>query len=146
MNVSIITTQNFRREAKKLLKKYRSLKNELTQFQEDLGKNPNMGTLITENVYKIRLGVKSKGRGKSGGLRIITYIHILEKENGEIDIYLLSIYDKSDYENISDGFLKEIVEEIQNEIADAQQDTDDIDKKLNADEDSEKQKDNNNDE
>ncbi len=124
MNVNIVTTQNFRREAKKLIKKYRSLKSELEEFQQDLSKKPTMGTLITENVYKIRLGVKSKGKGKSGGLRIITYVHVLEKENGEIDIYLLSIYDKSDYENISEALLKQIVEEVQSEIAGAQQDSD----------------------
>ena len=124
MNVNIITTHNFRKEAKKLLKKYRSLKSELQAFQANLAQSPTMGTLLTENVYKIRLGVKSKGKGKSGGMRIITYIHLLEKENGEIDIYLLSIYDKSDYENISERLLKEIVEEVQNEITEAQQDSD----------------------
>lgn len=124
MNVNIITTHNFRKEAKKLLKKYRSLKSELEAFQTNLTQSPTMGVLITENVYKIRLGVKSKGKGKSGGMRIITYVHLMEKENGEIDIYLLSIYDKSDYENVSENLLKEIVEEIQNEITEAQQDSD----------------------
>ena len=57
--------------------------------------------------------------------------HIQEQENGEVDVYLLSIYDKSDYENISDNFLKEIIEKIQNEVTSAQQDLDDIDENLN---------------
>jgi mRNA-degrading endonuclease RelE of RelBE toxin-antitoxin system len=72
MIVNVIATPNFQREAKKLIKKYRSLKGELADLISDLEQEPRIGTLITENVYKIRLAVKSKGKGKSGGLRIIT--------------------------------------------------------------------------
>ena len=118
MSVSIITTDNFRKEAKKLIKKYRSLKDELHELSEQLIEDPRTGILITENVYKIRLAVKSKGKGKSGGLRVITYVDIeikpIDEEN--VDVYLLSIYDKSDYENISDKHLKNLVDEVQKEI------------------------------
>ena len=71
---------------------------------------------ITEDTYKIRLAVKSKGKGKSGGLRIIThlYIKILEEEEFT-EIFLLSIYDKSDYANISDKFLQQLIKEIQSQ-------------------------------
>jgi mRNA-degrading endonuclease RelE of RelBE toxin-antitoxin system len=68
MNCRIIVVDDFKRDAKKLLKKYLSLKDELAALQEQLLQNPRMGTLIHENVYKIRLAVKSKGKGKSGGL------------------------------------------------------------------------------
>ena len=113
MSVSIITTDNFRREAKKLIKKYRSLRDELQQLSEELEENPKLGTLITENVYKIRLAVKSKGKGKSGGLRIITYVdvEIQEIDEDNTNVYLLSIYDKSDYENISDKQLKSLIDD-----------------------------------
>lgn len=118
MSVSIITTDNFRREAKKLIKKYRSLRDELQQLSEELEENPKLGTLITENVYKIRLAVKSKGKGKSGGLRIITYVdvEIQEIDEDNTNVYLLSIYDKSDYENISDKQLKSLIDDVQTEI------------------------------
>ena len=118
MSVSIITTDNFRREAKKLIKKYRSLRDELQQLSEELEENPKLGTLITENVYKIRLAVKSKGKGKSGGLRIITYVDVEIQEIDEDNtiVYLLSIYDKSDYENISDKQLKSLIDDVQTEI------------------------------
>jgi len=112
MKTSIITTDNFRREAKKLIKKYHSLKKELIEFSESLEDNPKQGTLITDNTYKIRLAVKSKGKGKSGGLRIITYV-FLKINNIETEVYLLSIYDKSDYENISDKLIKQLIENIQ---------------------------------
>ena len=69
----------------------------MVAFEESLTENPTQGTLITENVYKIRLAVKSKGKGKSGGLRIITFLHLVKEEDGQIQAYLLSIYDKSEF-------------------------------------------------
>ena len=69
----------------------------MVAFEESLSENPTQGTLITENVYKIRLAVKSKGKGKSGGLRIITFLHLVKEEDGQIQAYLLSIYDKSEF-------------------------------------------------
>jgi mRNA-degrading endonuclease RelE of RelBE toxin-antitoxin system len=117
MRVIIITTDNFRREAKKLLKKYNSLKGELKEFAASLEKEPTQGIKITEDTYKIRLSVKSKGKGKSGGLRVITHIYIREtQENNPTEVYLLSIYDKSDFESISDKFLKQLIADIQNQI------------------------------
>ncbi len=56
-----------------------------------LEKKPHIGTLLANNCYKIRLAIKSKGKGKSGGARIITYLQIIDKE-----IFLLTIYDKSE--------------------------------------------------
>lgn len=117
MKVNIIVTPNFQREAKKLLKKYRSLKSELAELAEQLEENPKMGTVIGEDTYKIRLAVKSKGKGKSGGMRVITYVELEVIENEEkTDVYLLSIYDKSKYENISDKVLEGLISEVQSEI------------------------------
>ena len=122
MNYKIIVIDNFKREAKPLIKKYPSLKGELEQLQVQLLENPRMGVMITENLYKIRLGVKSKGRGKSGGMRVITYVweisvEIVEDEDkSETIIFLASIYDKSEEENISDKEIARLVEEIQDMI------------------------------
>ena len=90
MSVRIITTDNFRREAKKLIKKYRSLKGELLELSKELEENPRKGIKIGEEVYKIRLAVKSKSRGKSGGLRVITYVEAIvqELDDKNIDLYL----------------------------------------------------------
>ena len=118
MNVNVITTENFRREAKKLIKKYQSLKKELQELIYQLEKEPRSGTKIGEDTYKIRLAVKSKGKGKSGGMRVITYVDVeLELKEEEITIvYLMSIYDKSDTSNISDKLLKQLVKEIQESV------------------------------
>ena len=71
MNVNVVSTSNFERKAKKLIKKYRSLKGELAELESD----PRKGTHMRENVYKIRLAVKSKGKSKSGGMRVIRYLY-----------------------------------------------------------------------
>ena len=117
MNVNVIPTPNFKREAKKLVKKYRSLKGELAELTTELISDPHKGTRIRENVYKIRVAVKSKGKGKSGGMRVITFVDVfLAHQDDETDVYILSIYDKSDSENIADNFLTDLVEEIQEEV------------------------------
>ncbi len=102
MNYKVETIEKFRKEAKKLIKKYPSLKLELAELGTTLALEPTTGTPLGKDCYKIRLAIQSKGKGKSGGARIITYCYIKAKT-----VYLLSIYDKSEQENISD---KEIIE------------------------------------
>jgi mRNA-degrading endonuclease RelE of RelBE toxin-antitoxin system len=104
MSYSVETTRNFEREAKPLLKKYASLKNELIDLGKALEKNPETGTPLGNNVYKIRIAIASKGKGKRGGARIITYLKI-EQET----VYLLSIYDKGETDSISDDEINDIL-------------------------------------
>ena len=66
MKCNILATNSFPRDAKKLFKKYVSLKIELKELESQLIKNPRLGIKIHENIYKIRIAVKSKGKGKSG--------------------------------------------------------------------------------
>lgn len=87
----------FKREAKPLVKKYRSLAKEIAELFESLKEEPIQGDSLSLNCYKIRLAIKSKGKGKRGGARVITHFHIKDDE-----IYLISIYDKSEQEDISD--------------------------------------------
>ena len=107
MNYKIVPTPRFKRQAKKLLKKYSSLSVELQAFEKDLMVNPTQGQSLGQNAYKVRVAVKSKGKGKSGGLRVITYLITEEDE-----IYLLTIYDKSEMESIDNKTLKEMIKEI----------------------------------
>ena len=96
MKYKIETLPNFEREAKPLLKKYPSLKEELAQLLEKLTVSPNTGVPLGKNCYKIRLAVASKGKGKSGSARIITYLLV-----SQTTVFLLSIYDKSEHESVS---------------------------------------------
>jgi len=99
MNVTIKVTNSFKHKAKPLLKKYNSLKKELYNLEEDLKSNPFQGSSLGSNLFKIRLSVESKGKGKSGGLRVITFleteiISYYEKIENNITVYLIAIYDK----------------------------------------------------
>jgi mRNA-degrading endonuclease RelE of RelBE toxin-antitoxin system len=115
MRIEIVISDNFRREAKKYLKKFHSLKDELVSFQASLLLHPKQGDRITESVYKVRLSSKSKGKGKSGGFRIITYvIEEIENESRDLQtvITLLSIYDKSEISTLSDAEIKALIDSL----------------------------------
>jgi hypothetical protein len=101
MKYKVFVTENFQKEAKKLLKKYASLKNELLELEKNLSAGLINGTAIGGKAYKIRLAVKSKNKGKSGGLRVITYIELDLIIREQTNVYLLSIYDKSETGNIT---------------------------------------------
>ena len=109
MSYSVKTISVFEKQAKKLSKKYPSLKSDLKGLISTLKEQPDTGKMITENCYKIRLAIKSKGKGKSGGARVITYVAI-----SDLTVYLLSIYDKSDKENLSDRELIDLLDQIPN--------------------------------
>lgn len=107
MSFEIVYTDNFERELKKLARKYRSIRQDLKEVVSLLEKNSAAGTPIGKNCYKIRMAISSKRKGKSGGARIITHLHII----GET-IYLLSIYDKSERDNITDNELESLLKNL----------------------------------
>jgi hypothetical protein len=108
MNELMITfTPDFKRDYKRLAKKYVSLDSDMKELVEELKENPTLGTPLGNNAFKIRLAISSKNKGKSGGARIITYF--ISDEN---ELYLLSIYDKSDQSNISDKSIITLIKDV----------------------------------
>ena len=107
MSFEVIATSRFKRDIKKLIKKYVSLKKEFVKLLDNLEQNPQLGTHLGNDCYKIRIAIASKGKGKSGGARVITHILIKDQK-----VFLLTIYDKSEKENISDKELNEFLEQI----------------------------------
>jgi mRNA-degrading endonuclease RelE of RelBE toxin-antitoxin system len=106
MNFKIVPLHSFLKEIKHLSKKYPSLKQDLAKLGNDLALNPKLGTAIGKDCYKVRLQITSKGKGKSGGARVITHLMVnIENET----IYLLKIYDKGDLDNISESELKSLL-------------------------------------
>ena len=97
MSFSIIAVDSFQKELKHLAKKYPSVKNDMALLVASLLEQPVQGVALGNDCYKIRLAITSKGKGKSGGARIITHVRVTKQY-----VYLLSIYDKSEAENISD--------------------------------------------
>ena len=104
MSYKVKTIPYFEKELKRLAKKYPSLKTEFIKLVNQLEQEPKLGTSLGNNCYKIRLAIASKGKGKSGGARVLTYFQI-----SETSVFLLSIYDKSEQENISSKELTELL-------------------------------------
>ena len=104
MNFNVISIKKFDRQAKRLTKKFPSLKKELSELIVSLEENPFQGNPMGHHCYKIRLAIASKGKGKSGGARIITYVISPQKE-----VYLLTIYDKAEFDSIDDKMLRRII-------------------------------------
>ena len=98
MSCNIITTLDFVRELRHLSKRYRSIKDDVAKLGEQLRANPTLGTDLGGGIRKIRLAIGSKGRGKSGGARVITY-NIVAKVDGNT-VILVTIYDKAEHSSI----------------------------------------------
>ncbi len=104
MSYNVLSIPPFDKQLKRLAKKYSSLKKEFSELLESLEAKPEQGTALGNNCYKIRLAIASKGKGKSGGTRVITNFVIADHT-----VYLLAIYDKAEKENLSDKELRELL-------------------------------------
>jgi mRNA-degrading endonuclease RelE of RelBE toxin-antitoxin system len=100
-------TAFFLKKAKRLIKKYHTLQSSLKQLEQALISNPKLGDSYGSNIYKVRLADESKGKGKSGGFRVITYI--VEETAVSTDIYLITIFDKSEEASIGKDDIKKIL-------------------------------------
>ena len=87
MSYEVVLSDVFKREAKRLIKKYPSLKDEIAQLGSLLATDPKQGTPLGDDLYKIRLSIASKGKGRSGGARVITYVQV-----AETTVLLVTIY------------------------------------------------------
>ena len=108
MNCRITVTPDFLRALKRLAKRYKSIKEDVASLGEDLRTNPSLGVDLGRNLRKVRMSITSKGKGKSGGARVITYTLILAETDTEIK--LLTIYDKSERENLTDKELLDLMQ------------------------------------
>ena len=97
MNFEIKPVDGFKKDFKKLAKKYKKLRDAVEKVVVELKKNPKAGVALQYNCYKIRMANSSTSTGKSGGFRVIYYF-IDEKSN----LYLMNIYSKTKKENISE--------------------------------------------
>lgn len=103
----IILSENFMRKFKRLSRKYHSLDDDFEQLLEILEQEPTLGEKMRDNCYKIRLRISSKNKGKSAGGRVITCVKVID----EI-VHVLTIYDKSEKENLEKGELDELLKQI----------------------------------
>ena len=109
--MKVIHSPFFDRQLKQLAKRHRSIISDVLNLAANLETDPRQGIPIgdaADSCYKIKLAISSKGKGKRGGARVITCVKI----EGDT-IYLLSIYDKADREDLEDGELKELLKQIE---------------------------------
>ena len=97
----------FVKRLKELSKKYPSIKKDFANLLKLLGKYPKSGVSLGKDCYKVRLAIKSKNSGKSGGARVITCVKLQDDK-----IYFLTIYDKGDQSTITDNDLKVFIDYI----------------------------------
>ncbi|MBO7489788.1 MAG: type II toxin-antitoxin system RelE/ParE family toxin [Bacteroidales bacterium] len=109
MTVNITTHPEFVRQMKRYAKKYRSLTEDYAEFLKSLRTNPFQGDDLGKGLRKVRLAVASKGKGKSGGMRVITF-SVEKIFDEEVNVTLLYIYDKKEMENVSDEFIRYLLE------------------------------------
>jgi len=105
MSFKVQNTERFAKELKRLIKKFPSLKSEFIDFIFSLEKDPLQGTPIGGGFYKIRVKIASKGKGKRGGARVITYVKIVDEV-----VYLATIYDKSEKDDVAEKELNDILQ------------------------------------
>jgi hypothetical protein len=103
-NLQIIKADAYNKAIKKLKKRFPHIENDIDLFFEQISTLDELGIHLGNNVYKARIANSDKNSGKSGGYRLISYLKIINNE-----IYLLFVYDKSDYENIKESDIDAIV-------------------------------------
>ncbi len=111
MNFEIEAIEHFRKSLKTLAKRHRSLKQDFINFTESIKKNPFQGDELSPGIRKIRMAIASKGRGKSGGARVITYTVVINENSGRV--YLIDIYDKDDYSTVDIAIIQKIVKDLE---------------------------------
>lgn len=108
--VNIDLTPEYRNNLKKLAKKYRNIRSDTQGLIEELQKGSVLGDRLSgfgDNfyVYKMRAKNSNIQKGKSGGYRII---YLLESATS---ILLLTIYSKSEQEDITTEQVKRILDD-----------------------------------
>lgn len=107
MSFKILLSDTFQKAFKQLAKKHSSLKSDLLKLIDSLENNPNQGTPLGNNLFKIRLAITSTGKVKSGGARVITLVKVIHQE-----VFLITIYSKTDRESISKDELEKLTKDL----------------------------------
>lgn len=101
MSFEVVTSPVFDRNVKRLAKKYPSIRADVASLIDELAERPDTGSPLGKDCYKVRMAIRSKGKGRSGGARVISCVKVVRKT-----VILLSIYDKSEMETMSDNELQ----------------------------------------
>ena len=104
MDYKIKTAKSFDKEIKRLGKRYASIADDYAKLLLEISA---LGTDLGGGLRKIRMAITSKGKGKSGGARVISFTVVVAVEESEIN--LLYIYDKAERSSISKKEIEELL-------------------------------------
>lgn len=102
--IEIEETETFSRAIKKLRKRFKNIDSDCDVFLQNIQVVNDLGTHLGSGVYKARIGNSDKRSGKSSGYRMISYLKLIDNK-----LYLMYIYDKSDFENVSENDIDDLV-------------------------------------
>ncbi len=105
--MKVVILPSFKKAFKPLFKKYKSIDMDFEKLLDSLEENAFQGVSIGKDCHKVRMAITAKGKGKSGGARVITCVKIVNET-----IYLLTIYDKSEQENIHEKELDQLLTQV----------------------------------
>ena len=114
MEVKISYHPQFAKDVKRLAKKYKSLASDLKALLSEIQDNPDLGVDLGHGVRTVRSSITSKGKGKRGGARILSFKRIVITDN-YIKIVFLAMYDKNEIENVSDDYIRYLLNNIDND-------------------------------
>ncbi|MBZ0288122.1 MAG: type II toxin-antitoxin system RelE/ParE family toxin [Anaerolineae bacterium] len=108
--VRVDLSARFRRDVKRLSKKYRRVRHDVEDLIQQLeqGETPGnqvQGTRYT--VYKVRVHNSDMPKGKSGGYRVIYYVQTMSA------VVLITMYIKSERADISDAEIRRLIDEFE---------------------------------
>ena len=110
---TILPSAKFAASYKRLKKKYKSLDDDIKPFVERLKVGDfspdNMVQGFETSIYKARVASRDQGRGKRGGFRVVYYVVTPKGQ-----VRLLSIYAKTQQENISPQEIKRLLKDFRN--------------------------------
>jgi mRNA-degrading endonuclease RelE of RelBE toxin-antitoxin system len=107
MIFKVIPSPRFLKDVKRLSKKYKSIKKDIDELSVQLQTSPRIGTDLGKGLYKIRLRSSDMARGKRGGFRVVYYLLTQDRK-----VYLLTIFPKTEVENIDFKKIHELLEDL----------------------------------
>jgi hypothetical protein len=111
VSCKVVPTSDFAKDVKRLAKKYKSMRDDLQEFLGSIAANPLQGVDLGGGIRKVRIAIKSKDKGKSGGARVITYNVLTQEREGVV--YLITLYDKSEVSTVEISIIKEMIRSLE---------------------------------
>ena len=103
-NLTIKDTDTFNKAVKTLKKRFRSIDQDWLAFVNSIQTDEDLGICLGDGIYKTHIANSDKHSGTSGGYRLISYLKLVDNE-----LYLIYIYDKSDFENLSENKIDQLI-------------------------------------